>query len=164
MTGTTRPTDNRARRGVDNILRQHGQSGAAAPKGVFMGTVLNLTQHPATSDQLAAGVVDPGPEWSSTIAALLTFAALPGAAELRERAAALAGLAADIAPGDAAGERAVMIGGAPYLMAPLETALRERGMTPVYAFSVRESTESTSPDGRVTKVNVFRHAGFVRPD
>jgi hypothetical protein len=54
-----------------------------------------------------------------------------------------------------------MIGGAPYLMAPLESALRAHGITPVYAFSVRESVDQVQPDGSVRKVAVFRHAGFV---
>ena len=54
-----------------------------------------------------------------------------------------------------------MIGGAPYLMAPLETALRVIGIEPVYAFSTRASVEQTMPDGSVRKVNDFRHAGFV---
>jgi hypothetical protein len=54
-----------------------------------------------------------------------------------------------------------MIGGAPYLMAPLERSLRSVGVYPVYAFSVRESVEQTAPDGTVRKTNVFRHAGFV---
>jgi len=40
-------------------------------------------------------------------------------------------------------------------------ALRDQGIEPVYAFSVRESIEQTQPDGSVRKVNVFRHAGFV---
>jgi hypothetical protein len=54
-----------------------------------------------------------------------------------------------------------MIGGAPYLMAPLEVALRAHGITPLYAFSVRESVEQTQPDGSVRKIAVFRHGGFV---
>ena len=54
-----------------------------------------------------------------------------------------------------------MIGGAPYLMAPLEKELRGWGLVPVYAFSVRESTEVVQDDGSVRKVNTFRHAGWV---
>ena len=37
----------------------------------------------------------------------------------------------------------------------------EAGIKPLYAFSVRESVESTEPDGSVIKRNVFRHMGFV---
>ena len=56
-----------------------------------------------------------------------------------------------------------MIGGAPWLMGTLETKLREYGIQPMYAFSRRESVEQKQPDGSVRKVNVFRHAGWVKP-
>jgi hypothetical protein len=46
-------------------------------------------------------------------------------------------------------------------MAPLEVALRAHGITPLYAFSVRESVDQVQPDGSVRKVATFRHAGFV---
>lgn len=59
------------------------------------------------------------------------------------------------------GAESAMIGGAPFLMAPLEGALRTRGVIPLYAFSVRESVEEALPDGSVRKTQVFRHAGFV---
>ena len=49
-----------------------------------------------------------------------------------------------------------MIGGAPYLMAELEMALGWVGIIPLYAFSVRVSSEK---DG--VKTSVFRHLGFV---
>ena len=48
-------------------------------------------------------------------------------------------------------------------MAALEAALREKGLTPVYAFSLRESVEETLEDGTVRKVNRFKHLGFVHP-
>lgn len=83
-------------------------------------TILNLTQHPATPDQLAA--------WRNPVI------------------------------------RRAMIGGAPYLMAPLEIALRDVGIRPLYAFSVRASVEKTRPDGSVEKINVFKHGGFVGLD
>lgn len=54
-----------------------------------------------------------------------------------------------------------MIGGAPYFMAPLETALEWRGIIPLYAFSKRECHEKRNPDGSVSKTMVFRHEGFV---
>jgi len=56
----------------------------------------------------------------------------------------------------------VMIGGAPYLMATLEKALREVGLNPIYAFSQRVSIDKENPDGSVTKTMVFKHLGFVR--
>jgi hypothetical protein len=54
-----------------------------------------------------------------------------------------------------------MIGGAPFFMSSLEKALLDAGVTPVYAFSVRDSKEEPDGNGGVRKVNVFRHVGFV---
>lgn len=121
-------------------------------------TILNLTQHPASSDQLEAGVVDLPPTVRAQLRQLLTFDSLPDTALVSFRARTLAALAAAHAqpPGGQC-----MIGGAPYLMAPLTFALRSHGLTPVFAFSVRESTEERQPDGSVAKRSVFRHIGFV---
>jgi len=128
--------------------------------------ILNLTQHPASAEQIAAGVVDLPPVERGALQRALTFDSLPTAEDLSERAeyiaslAALNGLGGD---GDDPHPMVAMIGGAPYLMAPLEAALLDTGIEPVYAFSVRESIEQVQPDGSVRKVNIFRHAGFVRP-
>ena len=132
--------------------------------------IINLTQHPASPDQIAAGVVDCGrlqllQQW-------LTFESLPTRDEIEDRAGKLANLArAEIEatfnfcgwlPRNARpfAYRA-MIGGAPYLMAPLERELRKYGIEPVYAFSLRESLDQPQADGSVRKINVFLHAGFV---
>lgn len=127
--------------------------------------IVNLTQHPATPDQIAAGVVDLPAAERASLTGLLTFDSLPVAGEIEARAADIAELAVSNGFGgddadDPVPARA-MIGGAPYLMAPLETALRVIGIEPVYAFSTRASVEQTMPDGSVRKVNDFRHAGFV---
>jgi hypothetical protein len=117
--------------------------------------ILNLTQHSATPDQILAGVVDLPESDRDSLKRLLTFETLPTAAEIVERANAIAAM-------EEGGEYLhAMIGGAPYLMAPLERALRSVGVYPVYAFSTRESVEQAEPDGTVRKINVFRHAGFV---
>lgn len=125
--------------------------------------VLNLTQHAPTADQVAAGVYD-HPDRATEVARLLTFDALPTLEEIRQRAESLSWLAHEARPVGPKGTfdgDAVMIGGAPWLMAPLITALRLRGLRPVFAFSVRESVEETLPDGSVRKSAVFRHCGFV---
>lgn len=127
--------------------------------------IVNLTQHSATAEQIAAGVVDlPAPE-REALAALLTFDALPTRKEIEDRAADISELAAYNGLGgddtDSPFVGAAMIGGAPYLMSALERALLAVSITPMYAFSVRESVEQSQPDGSVRKVNVFRHAGFV---
>lgn len=116
-------------------------------------TIINLTQHDSTREQVLAGVVEP--EDKVAVRSLLTFNAIPSKEEVAERAEKLADAAFH------AGTEAAMIGGAPYLMSALESALKDKGIKPLYAFSVRESADVTQPDGSVRKVAVFRHAGFV---
>ena len=125
--------------------------------------ILNLTQHPGTHEQ---GVTDLTGDELAALKTALTFNAIPTAQEITERAEYIAELAWACMNGlvgedDDPIPAAAMIGGAPYLMAPLERALRNVGIEPLYAFSVRESAEQTQPDGNVRKVNIFRHAGFV---
>jgi len=117
--------------------------------------ILNLTQHSPSAEQVEAGVFEPPQAMKEEVKNLLTFTDLPTAGEIGERASHLAALAAE------QGARAAMIGGAPYLMGPLETALKARGITPLFAFTVRESREEVLPDGSTRKVAVFRHLGFV---
>lgn len=121
-----------------------------------MREILNLTQHVATADQVAAGVIDPDPADAEKIRALLTFDVLPSQNEVLDRARALAAIA------KAQGVGAAMIGGAPWLMHDLQHALNDQDIEPAYAFSVRESAEVARPDGCVEKRQVFRHVGFVR--
>jgi len=119
--------------------------------------ILNLTQHAATAEQIAAGVRDVVQHHGERekLKSLLTFESLPSAEEVYDRADAIADLAqsyfVDVA----------MICGAPYLMGALERALNKRGIKPVYAFSERVSEEQVQEDGSVRKVNVFKHIGFV---
>jgi len=119
--------------------------------------MLNLTQHTATIGQ---GIVWE-PARKEEVKALLTFHELPDPEDVEHRALCLADLAAKELMNEAArGEAvsvAVMIGGAPYLMAPLERALRSTGLVPYYAFTERVVTESE--DG--TKTSHFQHKGWV---
>ena len=121
--------------------------------------ILNLTQHPATTEQIEAGVVDLPDSVRPALIGWLTFSQLPSREEIEDRAEALALLADSLLPEE--GDPAAMIGGAPYLMAPLEAALRNQRIRPLYAFSVRESVEQVLPDGTVRKTSIFRHAGFI---
>jgi len=118
--------------------------------------ILNLTQHVATPEQIAAGVVEPEPGVKAQIQRLLTFNVPPETEEMVDRAIELARIA------DRHGVNAAMIGGAPYFMPVLQWALALFGITPLYAFSVRESVEERQPDGSVRKTSVFRHVAFVR--
>ena len=119
-----------------------------------MTVVLNLTQHAATADQAAAGVVEPADK--RAVQALLTFEELPDAQEILRCATALAEVARE------SGHPEAMIGGAPFFMAPLEHALAKVGVKALYAFSKRESVEVHDPKtGEVKKTQVFKHTGFV---
>ena len=117
--------------------------------------VLNLTQHAATPEQIEAGVYDLTGEAKVELVNLLTFDELPALAEVDKRALSIALIARK------EGVFAAMVGGAPFLMGPLENALLAERIEPLYAFSRRESIESVQADGSVRKSNVFRHIGFV---
>lgn len=127
--------------------------------------MINLTQHPATPEQISAGVIDLPAAERALLVDLLTADDLPSAQEIRARCADIAllsvmnGLGGDDA--DDPHPQQAMIGGAPWMMAPLVSALRDQGVEPVFAFSRRESVEQAQQDGSVRKINVFRHAGFV---
>jgi hypothetical protein len=113
--------------------------------------IINLTQHAATPEQ--AGVVDLPEQRQKALQNYLTCNTLPDRAEIVERCGYIAALAS--------GWDAALIGGAPWMMAELERALRAVDVEPVYAFSVRESTEVTDASGSVRKVSAFRHVGFI---
>jgi hypothetical protein len=121
--------------------------------------IYNLTQHPATPEQKAQGVIDLPEVDRRMLGHLLTFEEIPSQEEMSNRALAIVNLLADIAPGG----QTVMIGGAPFFMSTLEGILIQAGHTPVYAFSRRVSVETQNPDGSVTKTNKFVHEGFVQP-
>jgi hypothetical protein len=125
--------------------------------------ILNLTQHPATPEQTAAGVIEPPAEIAAQVRAALTVDALPSRTEILDRCAQIALLAVHNGLGedDDPHPQQAMIGGAPWMMRALEDALLAQGIQPIYAFSLREGAEQTAPDGAVRKVNVFRHVGFV---
>lgn len=123
--------------------------------------IINLTQHKATKEQLALGVVDLSCSKHKELQNLLTFEELDNGyiATMMERAERIADLAESaICDSD---NRVVMIGGAPFFMSTLEKAFSRRDIQVCYAFSRRESAESVNADGTVTKTAVFKHAGFI---
>ena len=117
-------------------------------------SILNFTQHAATAEQVAAGVIDLMQHDLASLKALLNFVGLPTADEIYERAYAIAALAENLFA------ETVMVGGAPFLMPVLQKALQMRGITVLYAFSERVSIEKIV-DGVVVKTNEFKHIGFV---
>lgn len=122
-----------------------------------MRRIYNLTQHQATPEQIAQGVIDLEPEDREMLRQALTFEEIPSKDDMAERA----GFIADqLVYWDA---EAVMLGGAPYFMSFLEKVLREKHskLAILYAFSKRESVDAPQPDGSVRKMAVFKHIGFV---
>jgi hypothetical protein len=125
----------------------------AQAKEPSMQATLNLTQHSASPEQIAAGVVDLSPEDQKTLSSLLTFLEIPSKEDMRQKAISIAQLVKEKDPN----VNRVMIGGAPYFMSTLEDVLKDYELNVVYAFSIRESVDF--PDG--TKRSVFKHIGFV---
>lgn len=121
--------------------------------------IVNLTQHAASPDQVAVGVIDMPAGDRTLLAQWLTFDELPVTGTIGWRAECIA----DVAEmGDAPEPpHAAMIGGAPWLMGPLAAALRSKGIAPVFAFSARESVDVEQADGSILKTAVFRHLGWV---
>ena len=113
--------------------------------------VLNLTQHVVTKDQIDAGVFEPDEETKNKLKKLLTFEDIPSYAEMKDRAAHIANIAKSF------DVKYAMIGGAPYFMHDLEEALKTRFISPLHAFTKRESVDG--PNGE--KKSVFKHVGFV---
>ena len=121
-----------------------------------LNLILNLTQSPATPEQLAEGVVDLPPSSKNQLDNLLTFDSLPSQTELVSRATDVALLAATIS-----NARHAMIDGAPFFMKSLEEALELQGIEPLFAFLTKETIEITMPNGDIKKIDVFKHTGFV---
>lgn len=136
-------------------------------------TILNLTQHNATPAQITEGVVDLVGSDKDLLVKLLTFDTLPTVEVIKSRAEQIAYLASDLmleeknnwvesgCDEDDFEQYFAMIGGAPFLMGPLEVALKKFDITPIYAFSVRDSVDVKQADGSVKKTAVFNHGGFI---
>ena len=139
-----------------------------------MNLLVNLTQHEMTGDQYKLNNEDlveikfkpyNGTSRGSAdyVKKLLNFNTIPSKKEIMDRAIALAAYASGLLnQAKNEGDRLyALIGGAPYLMPPLEEALKNEGIQPLYAFSQRESVETINADGTVVKTAVFKHAGYI---
>lgn len=115
--------------------------------------IVNLTQHDATPAQVSGGVVEPSDK--AEIRSDLTFRGGATTEDIQSKAEAIADRAVE------SGCPKAMIGGAPYLMSALETALSARGIEPVYAFSERRVEVVNKPDGTQERKTTFEHKGFV---
>lgn len=134
--------------------------------------IINLTQHKMTADQyqyngtklkeLTYEIPEEQEDHEKELKALLNFHELPSKDAINLRVMQITAFALNHFMGAAIeNNRYALIGGAPYLTAPLAEALKKVGIVPLYAFSKRESVETTQPDGSVVKTSVFKHAGYV---
>lgn len=105
--------------------------------------ILNLTQYPATAEQIEAGnVIEPADK--QAVCELLAFSELPTRQEISRRSIELANLALVVGFADTSDEdyntdveaypTHAMIEGPAFFMSSLESALLDVGITPVYAF------------------------------
>lgn len=120
-------------------------------------TIINMTQHEATEDQRAAGVIEPLPKDQRQ--ELLTFKTLPEGHEVWWRAREVACVAATLCKRHRTSE--VLIAGAGFLMLPLTQMLWSLDLTPLWSFSERVAEESPGEDGVVELRYRFKHTGFV---
>ncbi|MBQ3932966.1 MAG: hypothetical protein II653_04360 [Lachnospiraceae bacterium] len=151
---------------VNDMVKAYG--------GKPRGLIINLTQHQMVQEQYKYNDIElyevqfkgHEKEAREDILEALTFNEIPTKEEIRNKAKTLATIAkatlnqAENLSGIHARYYA-LIGGAPYLMNALERALKEEGVTPLYAFSKRVSVETTQPDGSVIKTAKFVHEGYI---
>ena len=139
-----------------------------------MNLLVNLTQHTLTKEQFShkgENLVEitfkpyngTSKGTGDYVKHLLNFTSLPTKEDIISRATALADYAEGLlnqAKNDN-DKLFALVGGPPYLMGALETALKERGIQPLYAYSQRESVETINSDGSVTKTAIFKHIGYI---
>lgn len=125
--------------------------------------LLNCTKHMADDVIIGEGykglsftIIDLNPRDRERVLELQDFnSGIPECGDIRRRAEAIA----DIAVGY--GLKYAWVGGAGYLMPPLESALKRRGITPVYSWSKRDYMETVDSDG-VRRLEMYReHGGWV---
>ena len=138
--------------------------------------IINLTQHAPTPEQL--GVFDFPENERKQLIGLLTFNHAPNAEQIWTRARGITKLVCRWAYENCKIPHNVhkthedyrayykthykaLIGGAPYLMGPLEFCLNRANIQPLYSFSERKSVENIGPNGEVEKKSVFRHTAWI---
>lgn len=134
--------------------------------------ILNLTQHQMTPEQyeyngvklkeLYFEIKEEQEDHEKELKALLNFHELPTRDTINLRVMQITEFALNYFMGAGVqSNRYALIGGAPYLTAPLAEALKRVGIIPLYAFSKRESVETVNADGTVVKTSMFKHAGYI---
>ena len=145
--------------------------------------IINLTQHQATADQVAEGILDVQENFTPRLKNLLTFPSVYDVHMLIERAEAIASLAydswnancqaaadADTRPLSSTDDaymdywyhsaKECMIGGMPSFMRHLEDALIAKGFKVGYACTDRVSVDMPDGNGGIKKSSVFAHVGL----
>jgi len=140
--------------------------------------ILNLTKNPATPEQRESGVIEIKDELKDKLNALLSFTELPDRKEIMDRVHRLSSLiykhltgvdkewhlfydheiGAELSKADI---DAILIGGEPYLMGPLELEI-ENYSTAVYAFYKETSVMAETEDGLPIEHVLRTHVGFVK--
>lgn len=134
--------------------------------------IINLTQHKMTGDQyqyngtklkeLISEIPEEQADYEKELKTLLNFHELPTRDTINLRVMQITEFALNYFMGAGVqNNRYALIGGAPYLTAPLAEMLKKVGIIPLYAFSKRESVETVQADGSVIKTSVFKHAGYI---
>lgn len=124
--------------------------------------IINLTQHPATSEQLAVGVIELPEDEQAAVNSLLEFTGLPTADDLDDRAESLAmlagmsGLLEDGAPFGAL----IMIDGPAFFMSTLERTLIQHGFRPCHAVAGGFFEVEEKPDFHPIPVREWAQAYF----
>ena len=121
--------------------------------------ILNLTQHNATADQLAAGIIDLPVDFQIVLKDLLTFPTQYTRDDLEYRALQIHELVRDFCGTSKEVLEGVMIGGMPSFMPVLESVLISKGIKVGYACTERQSDDK-EVDGKVVKTAIFVHAGM----
>jgi hypothetical protein len=119
-------------------------------------TVINITQHNTSPDQVEAGIEDLSPDHKTRLKELLTFDEIPHLGDIWQRADTIVSFLTDECGLDP-DKHAIMVGGAPFFLPALVEELRTEGFIVYHAFTKRVVEEK---DG--VKKAVFRHEGLIK--
>ena len=127
-----------------------------------MTTIINLTQHQPTAEQVAAGVVNLRRDLLESLNLCLNFEAQYAKEDLELSAKSIIALL--FHNGSSGVGQRVMVGGMPSFMLILEKTLLQAGFRVLYAKTDRISEDQPQEDGTVRKISVFKHIGFYEAE
>ena len=127
-----------------------------------MTTIINLTQHQPTAEQVTAGVVNLRRDLLESLGLCLNFEAQYTKEDLELSAKSIIALL--FHNGSCGINQRVMVGGMPSFMPILEKTLLQAGFRVLYAKSERVSVDQPQSDGTVRKISVFKHIGFYEAE